>query len=151
MRAARRAVTKAMTGGQVEGEDWEAIQQMLGGVVRKPEASKTWGGREAQRRIREIAGAIGEMQDWAWEEISGWSERTKVQRSEYITRDEGARAEEEQARRWRLQRKKGRRQRVLVAGQTADMEAICTFNYARWVPPKVGECGRWEYLSLIHT
>ena len=25
------------------------------------------------------------------------------------------------------------------------MDAICTFNYARWVPPKAGECGRWEY------
>ena len=47
MRAARRAVTKAMIGGQVEEEDWKAVQQMLGGVVRKPEASKTWGGREA--------------------------------------------------------------------------------------------------------
>ena len=25
------------------------------------------------------------------------------------------------------------------------MDAICTFNYARWVPQKAGEFGRWEY------
>ena len=37
MRAARRAVTKAMIGGQVEEEDWKAVQQMLGEVVRRPD------------------------------------------------------------------------------------------------------------------
>ena len=37
VRAARRAVTKAMIGGQVEEEDWKAVQQMLGEVVRRPD------------------------------------------------------------------------------------------------------------------
>merc|ERR1712153_169107 len=93
LRAARRAVTRSMARDHVEEKDWEAVRQILGGVVRRPEAAKGWGERETRRRVREIASAIGDIQDWAWKEILGWRERTKVQRSAYITRDEGARAE----------------------------------------------------------
>ena len=87
-------------------------------------------------RVREIASAIGDIQDWAWKETLfvepvltwketlGWRERTKVQKSAYITRDEGARAEEEELRGWRIQRKRGRRQRVHDVGRKADWEAV---------------------------
>ena len=33
IRAARRAVTKAMLGKEVEEEDWRAVQRLLGGVL----------------------------------------------------------------------------------------------------------------------
>ena len=132
-------------GHGVEEKDWEAVRQILGGVVRRPEAAKGWGERETRRRVREIASAIGDIQDWAWKEILGWRERTKVQRSAYITRDEGARAEEEELRGWRMQRKRGRRQRVHDVGRKADWEAVLSVNYARWVPPEAGGSGTWEY------
>ena len=104
-----------------------------------------WSEREARGRVREIASAIGDVQDWAWKEILAWKEKTKEQRSAYIARDEGARAEEEVLRGWRMQRKRGRRRRVHDRGRTADWEAVMSVNYARWVPPETGGPGRWEY------
>ena len=145
VRAARRAVTRSMARDHVEEKDWEAVRQILGGVVRRPEAAKGWSERETRRRVREIASAIGDIQDWAWKEILGWRERTKEQRSAYITRDEGARAEEEELRGWRMQRKRGKQQRVHDVGRKADWESVLSVNYARWVPSETGGSGKWEY------
>ena len=54
------------------------------------------------------------------------------------------RAEEEELRGWRIQRKRGRRQRVHDVGRKADWEAVLSVNYARWVPPEAGGAGEWE-------
>ena len=36
LRAVRRAITSAMAGKCTEEGDWQALQQMLGGIVRQP-------------------------------------------------------------------------------------------------------------------
>ena len=61
VRAARRAVTRSMARDHVEEKDGEAVRQILGGGVRRPEAAKGWSERETRRRVREIASAIGDM------------------------------------------------------------------------------------------
>ena len=38
----------------------QAVRQILGAVVRRPEAAKGWSERETRRRVREIASAIGD-------------------------------------------------------------------------------------------
>ena len=42
--------------------DWEAVRQIMGGVIRKPAAASTWDGWEARGRVRNIAEAIGGLQ-----------------------------------------------------------------------------------------
>ena len=63
IQAARRALTMAIRGNTAAGEDWAAVKQLLGGVVRRPSNADSWGERETRRRVVCIAGAIGELQD----------------------------------------------------------------------------------------
>ena len=60
----------------VSEEDWEAVQQLLGGVVRRPAAAGAWGEREARVRINEVARAIGALQDVVWQGIQEWKAKS---------------------------------------------------------------------------
>ena len=51
-------MTRAITENKIDAADWEALRQMMGGIVKKPEAAKKWGERESRRRVREVADAI---------------------------------------------------------------------------------------------
>ena len=145
VRAARRAISRAMMGKEVEEGDWEEVQRLMGGMVCQPAAALEWGERDRKLRVREIVEAIGEVQDWAWREVREWRGLTKELVHAYVKRDERMRAEEEQVRGWRVQRKKGKKKRVLVKQRGADWEAVASVNHARWVPPTGGEGGSWEY------
>ena len=87
VRAVRRALTTAMRGGRARGEDWEAIRQLLGGVVRRSAAAGGWGEREMRGRVRGIAGAITWMQDLVWGGVCAWKMKTATARGKYLVRN----------------------------------------------------------------
>ena len=117
--------------GSVRGADWAAVRQILGGVVRRPSNADSWGERETRRRVVCIAGAIGELQDIVWQNIQEWKEKTVKERGEYIKQEERLRTLQEAERGWRVQRKRGRRQRVQVERQVANWEEVASVNHAR--------------------
>ena len=89
IRAARRALTMATRGDRAAAEDWEAVRQIMGGVIRKPAAASEWDGWESRGRIRNIAEAIGGLQDVAWRRIKEWRERTEKERAVCAAGGEG--------------------------------------------------------------
>ena len=80
VKAARRALTVAMRGGRAEEGDWEAVRQLLGGLLKRPAAAEGWDGWEARSRVRNVAEAIGRLQDVAWRNITEWRDRTVKER-----------------------------------------------------------------------
>ena len=131
VRAVRRAITTAMKGGKTGKEDWEAVRQLLGGVVRQPRVAGEWNEREMRGRIAGIAENIAMLQDLVWGGIRVWKSKTSKERGEYIQWEERARVAEEEQRGWRVQRKKGRKGRVQVEGRRADWEAMVSADHAR--------------------
>ena len=91
-----------MKGGRAAEEDWEAVRQIMGGVIRKPAAASAWDGWEARGRVRNIAEAISGLQDVAWRCIREWKKRTEKERGQYVQREEKERAGEEEERGWRV-------------------------------------------------
>ena len=84
LEAARGAVDAAAAGREVSKEGWQAVRQVLAGVVMAPGMGAEWGEREAKRRARRAAEVVGVMQDEVSKVIGDWRGATVKARGEYV-------------------------------------------------------------------
>ena len=92
-----------------------------------------WGEREAKRRARRAAEAVGVMQDEVSKVIGDWRGATVKARGEYVKWTEAMRWVEEQKRGWRMGKKVRGRKKVQADRRAGEWEQVASVEHARWV------------------